>query len=98
MSYVQLTTDNADQKTPTVHARTKNTQFCREPEANIDKFFDDLPQVSQHLHDYAFRHRRSHPPGHQDGGIRFEGLTDKLTMNPSQIISSPSREGVKIPK
>jgi len=96
VSYVQLTTDNADQNPPPSLPDEKYP-VLRGTGSKLDKFFDDLPQVSQHLMTTLSGIDDLTRQGTKTADS-IRGLSDKLTMNPSQIISSPSREGVKIPK
>jgi phospholipid/cholesterol/gamma-HCH transport system substrate-binding protein len=97
VSYVQLATDdNADQNPPPSLPGEKYP-VLRGTGSKLDKFFDDLPQLSQHLMTTLSGIDDLTRQGAKTADS-MRGLTDKLTMNPSQIISSPSREGVKIPK
>jgi len=96
VSYVQLATDNAD-PSPPPSLPDEKYPVLRGTGSKLDKFFDDLPQVSQHLMTTLSGIDDLTRQGTKTADS-IRGLSDKLTMNPSQIISSPSHEGVKIPK
>lgn len=95
-NYIELASANDDDKPPALLPDEKYP-VLRGTGSKLDKFFDELPQMSRQLQTTLSAVDDLTREGSK-AADSIRGLADKLKEDPSQILSSPSHKGVVIPK